>query len=355
MGKRAQRIPSWPGVIHSNKGRIHLRRPTCDIPHFACGEAADHTFRLRRSGGPYISLAAKRRTIHFACGEAAGHTFRLRRSGGPTIRLRRSGGPYISLAAKRRTIHFACGEAADHTFRLRRSGGPYISLAAKRRTIHFACGEAADHTFRLRRSGGPYISLAAKRRTIHFACGEAADHTFRLRRSGGPYISLAAKRRTIHFACGEAADHTFRSDLMRLGRTTKHENNQTGRKSFIFSTRSWLFSEQPVTREERPGMSPNLQMFAQDCSKEDLRAICEGLFVPQRHHGIDTHRAPCRDVASECGDSDESERCEKHRLDICGLHTKKQCGHEACYAHRASHTRNDSNQSYRHAPPEDEP
>src|SRR5260370_24499193 len=44
MGKRAQRIPSWPGVIHSNKGRIHLRRPTCDIL----------TFRLRRSGGPYI-------------------------------------------------------------------------------------------------------------------------------------------------------------------------------------------------------------------------------------------------------------------------------------------------------------
>src|SRR5258708_37481612 len=44
MGKRAQRIPSWPGVIHSNKGRIHLRRPTCDILKF----------RLRRSGGPYI-------------------------------------------------------------------------------------------------------------------------------------------------------------------------------------------------------------------------------------------------------------------------------------------------------------
>src|SRR6266850_5004904 len=44
MGKRAQRIPSWPGVIHSNKGRIHLRRPTSDIL----------AFRLRRSGGPYI-------------------------------------------------------------------------------------------------------------------------------------------------------------------------------------------------------------------------------------------------------------------------------------------------------------
>src|SRR6266403_976431 len=46
MGKRAQRIPSWPGVIHSNKGRIHLRRPTSDIL----------AFRLRRSGGPYIPV-----------------------------------------------------------------------------------------------------------------------------------------------------------------------------------------------------------------------------------------------------------------------------------------------------------
>src|ERR1700747_2308757 len=51
MGKRAQRIPSWPGVIHSNKGRIHLRRPTRDIL----------TFRLRRSGGPYIPVAPARR------------------------------------------------------------------------------------------------------------------------------------------------------------------------------------------------------------------------------------------------------------------------------------------------------
>jgi hypothetical protein len=46
MGKRAQRIPSWPGAITPTKGRIHLRKPTCDIP----------TFRLRRSGGPYIPV-----------------------------------------------------------------------------------------------------------------------------------------------------------------------------------------------------------------------------------------------------------------------------------------------------------
>lgn len=31
--------------VHSNKGRIHLRRSTCHSL-FACGMAADHTFRV---------------------------------------------------------------------------------------------------------------------------------------------------------------------------------------------------------------------------------------------------------------------------------------------------------------------
>jgi hypothetical protein len=43
MRNRARRIPSWPGETLSNKGRIHLRRPTC---HF------------------HFSLAERRRTIH---------------------------------------------------------------------------------------------------------------------------------------------------------------------------------------------------------------------------------------------------------------------------------------------------
>src|SRR5882762_10329077 len=47
----------------------------------------------------------------------------------------------------------------------------------------------------------------------------------------------------------------------------------------------------PVTREQRPGMSPNPQMFAQDCSEAEARAICDGLFIPQRHDGIDAHGA----------------------------------------------------------------
>jgi hypothetical protein len=60
-------------------------------------------------------------------------------------------------------------------------------------------------------------------------------------------------------------------------------------------------------------MSPNLQMFAQDCSEEELRAVCKELFIPQRDHGIDVHGAARRDIASrECnsgeGDNHSSER-----------------------------------------------
>src|SRR5713101_1478835 len=46
MGKRAQRIPSWPGVIHSRKAVYICADQLVTSSHFACGEAADHTFRL---------------------------------------------------------------------------------------------------------------------------------------------------------------------------------------------------------------------------------------------------------------------------------------------------------------------
>ena len=36
-----------------------------------------------------------------------------------------------------------------------------------------------------------------------------------------------------------------------------------------FKNLKWVTSELPVTREQRPGMSPNLQTFAQDCSEEE--------------------------------------------------------------------------------------
>jgi hypothetical protein len=45
-------------------------------------------------------------------------------------------------------------------------------------------------------------------------------------------------------------------------------------------------------------------MFAQDCSEEELRAICDGLFIPQRHHGIDAHGAARRQVSSNQTDRD---------------------------------------------------
>ena len=105
MGKRAQRIPSWPGVIHSNKGRIHLRRPTCDIL----------IFRLRRSGGPDIprcpSLAHnatntshKRKRVErrrpdqrYLSGAPNGHARPVRRAAGQT----RVQGVWVLLFPKR--------------------------------------------------------------------------------------------------------------------------------------------------------------------------------------------------------------------------------------------------------------
>ena len=43
---RAKRIPSWPGVVtHSNKAAYIRADLTCQSQIFACGEAADHTYR----------------------------------------------------------------------------------------------------------------------------------------------------------------------------------------------------------------------------------------------------------------------------------------------------------------------
>jgi hypothetical protein len=44
----AQRIPSRPGALCSNEGRIHLRRPSCHFHFLACDKAADHTYRFAR-------------------------------------------------------------------------------------------------------------------------------------------------------------------------------------------------------------------------------------------------------------------------------------------------------------------
>src|SRR5580658_9081801 len=53
-----------------------------------------------------------------------------------------------------------------------------------------------------------------------------------------------------------------------------------------------------VTRERWPRMSPNLSIFAQHCSEEELRVIGEGSFVPQSDHGIDAHGAARGQISS---------------------------------------------------------
>src|SRR5260370_41229503 len=48
MGKRVQRIPSWPGVkrFTPTKAVYICADQLVTSSHFACGEAADHTFRF---------------------------------------------------------------------------------------------------------------------------------------------------------------------------------------------------------------------------------------------------------------------------------------------------------------------
>jgi len=94
-------------------------------------------------------------------------------------------------------------------------------------------------------------------------------------------------------------------------------------------------SEESQTSHNRPGIASGLHSGATAGNVTEYTDVCprlfrgkvardlRGLFVPQRHHRVDAHGAPCWEVASECSDSDQSERCEKHRLNICGLHTKK--------------------------------
>jgi len=70
-----QRIPSWPGVIDSIKGRIHLRRPTCH-PHFSLATGR-RTIHLHRHIPPLT-----RRYMSYFCSDA--HT-----PGGSFVRLAR--------------------------------------------------------------------------------------------------------------------------------------------------------------------------------------------------------------------------------------------------------------------------
>src|SRR5260370_29133726 len=53
MGKRVQRIPSWPGVkrFTPTKAVYICADQLVTSSHFACGEAADHTFRFANYSG----------------------------------------------------------------------------------------------------------------------------------------------------------------------------------------------------------------------------------------------------------------------------------------------------------------
>jgi hypothetical protein len=64
MEKRAQRIPSWPGVIHSNKGRVHLRRPTCGI--FTISLAARRPIHSGYATDQELFQAGLRRNIAYS-------------------------------------------------------------------------------------------------------------------------------------------------------------------------------------------------------------------------------------------------------------------------------------------------
>src|SRR5229473_1076310 len=121
MGKRAQRIPSWPGVIHSNKGRIHLRRPTCDIL----------TIRLRRSGGPYIPQGAgvrsldgggSSRTLHRRPAEAARYQQTWELLLAKTVRARRTCGDATTYEAVFRSECLAGTAHIAHAPQRRRRG-----------------------------------------------------------------------------------------------------------------------------------------------------------------------------------------------------------------------------------------
>src|SRR5260370_24385101 len=65
-GKRAERIPSWPGVIHSNKAVYICEDQPVTSPLCACGGAADHTFRvavIRPGSMPSAEIASYKPTI----------------------------------------------------------------------------------------------------------------------------------------------------------------------------------------------------------------------------------------------------------------------------------------------------
>src|SRR5689334_17373000 len=93
-------------------------------------------------------------------------------------------------------------------------------------------------------------------------------------------------------------------------------------------------------------MSPQLQMFAQDCSEEDLRAICKGLFVPECDHRIDFRGAPGRDAAHTHNNDkhEKNHHCKSDR--IVGINAEEQAFEQAhaCESDRYADDRPDDHE-----------
>ena len=84
--------------------------------------------------------------------------------------------------------------------------------------------------------------------------------------------------------------------------------------SIILDAREWA-EDWPVARHSggTPRNVTNSPEFAQDCSEEELRAVCKELFISQRDHGIDAHGAARRDIASRECDSGEDDNHSSER------------------------------------------
>jgi hypothetical protein len=66
-------------------------------------------------------------------------------------------------------------------------------------------------------------------------------------------------------------------------------------------------------------MATNLRTFAQDCPEEELRAICEGLFVSQRAHGILVAHPPLHTAEGQFFRRVFSQACETLGLSVIGI------------------------------------
>jgi len=100
-------------------------------------------------------------------------------------------------------------------------------------------------------------------------------------------------------------------------------------------------------------MSPNPQLFAQDCCEKELPAICEGLFVPQGDHGINAHRAACGDIAREKRDGEKHSAHDYKPRGIGCRNAEEQRGEQARQSERAGDSDADAKDGQSHEEADD--